>query len=300
MITFTKEIFAKYNLRASVVFHAGDGNLHPNIVFEEKNFFEQNLIKKAIKELDNFVYSLQGTLSAEHGIAVQKRASMNLFLTKQTLSIFREIKNAFDPKNILNPDKVLPLCENAKIFEPDYTKTLLLEVEKQKKKAQITFDILKVLPPQIKVDLENCTLSVLANTPITDINKALKNTNLFLPTTQNKGTIGEVFLETKSLLGFVTSLDFICKEGTLLKLGNKAIKDACGYNLIDFLIGSLGAFGLPIKMNIHLLNYEPKKEIFNKNKDFICTESLLKLKKIFDKNNYFNPKLFKSLLNEKN
>ena len=97
-VHFVQETFKKYNLRGTIVFHAGDGNFHPNIVFDENNLYEANLVKTAIKELDKFIASLGGTLSAEHGIAVQKRASMNIFFNQDTLNLFKKIKTNLHPR----------------------------------------------------------------------------------------------------------------------------------------------------------------------------------------------------------
>ena len=107
----------------------------------------------------------------------------------------------------------------------------------------------------------------------------------------------DLFLSGKDLnfADFVTGLTFVCGEG-LINVGGKFVKNAAGYDLIHFMSGSQGAFGAPLMFTLRLLPQQIKSRI-NKDK-FEINETLIKLKKIFDKNNIFKPEIFKSYLNE--
>ncbi len=294
-VEFVQDTLKKHNLRGTIVFHAGDGNFHPNIIFDESNAYEANQIKLAAKEIDNFVFSLGGTLSAEHGIAVQKRAAMNIFFEKDTLNLFKKIKNTLDAKDILNPQKILPLCENKKQDIPDWAKNFY---EQAKEQREFDFKQIKTLNKIIDFDKENYTLTVQAGALIEDINKKLHPLKFYLPTSQKKGTLLDLFLSGKDLnfADFVTGLTFVCGEG-LINVGGKFVKNAAGYDLIHFMSGTQGAFGAPLIFTLRLFPQQIKSQT-NKEK-FEINETLIKLKKVFDKNNIFKPEIFKGYLDEK-
>ena len=293
-VEFVQNILKKYNLRGTIVFHAGDGNLHPNIIFDDNNYFEANQIKLAIKEIDKFIFSLGGTLSAEHGIAVQKRAAMNIFFNQDTLNLFRKIKNTLDKKDILNPQKILPLCENKKQDIPVWAKSFYDGALGTK---EFDFKQIKNLDKIIDFDKDNYTLTVQAGALIEGLNKKLNPLNFYLPTAQKKGTLLVLFLSGKDLnfADFVTGLTFVCGEG-LINIGGKFVKNAAGYDLIHFMHGSQGAFGAPLLFTLRLLPQQIKSKT-NKNK-FEINETLIKLKKVFDKNNIFKPTIFKGYEDE--
>ena len=290
-----QELFKKYNLRGSIVFHAGDGNFHPNIVFDENNVYEANQIKLAINELNKFIFSLGGTLSAEHGIAVQKRAAMNLFFEQDTLNLFKQIKNTLDSKNILNPQKILPLCEGKAQEIPQYAQSFYDIAKGQK---EFDFSSLKTLNKIIEFDKENYTLTVGAGTLIEDINKQLNPHKFYLPTGQKKGTLFDLFLSGRDgdFADFITGLTFVCGAG-FINVGGKYVKNAAGYDLIHFLAGSKGSFGAPLMFTLRLLPFPPKTALVNT--ELEISGPLIKLKKVFDKNNIFKPEIFKGYSDEK-
>jgi glycolate oxidase len=94
----------KYGLEIPTVAHAGDGNLHPNFVFEGTEV--PDVIWAAADELFETCLRLGGTLTGEHGVGVLKRRWMRDELGDDQVDLQRELKAVFDPKNILNPGKV--------------------------------------------------------------------------------------------------------------------------------------------------------------------------------------------------
>ncbi|MBU2498842.1 MAG: FAD-binding protein [Proteobacteria bacterium] len=108
VLTRVIETGAKYGLVIGNVFHAGDGNLHPLILFDEKNEDERRRVLKATSEILKICAEAGGTISGEHGIGIEKLEEMSLIFSESDLDFMRGIKHAFDPLNILNPGKVLP------------------------------------------------------------------------------------------------------------------------------------------------------------------------------------------------
>ena len=104
-----KEIGRRYGFQSVCYGHAGDGNLHVNIVkgdLSDGAWKEE--VPKAIREIFELTVSLGGTLSGEHGIGLVQRPYMDIAFSKVQLDLMRRVKEAFDPLGILNPGKVLP------------------------------------------------------------------------------------------------------------------------------------------------------------------------------------------------
>jgi glycolate oxidase len=100
------EIGKKYDLKIPCFGHSGDGNIHTNVMVDGKNPDEVERGYKAIEEVFQATIDLGGTLSGEHGIGMAKAPYMKMAFTDAEMELFRSIKKAFDPNNILNPDKM--------------------------------------------------------------------------------------------------------------------------------------------------------------------------------------------------
>lgn len=107
MIRRLKEIAAKYRLDIAIFGHAGDGNLHPNILADKNNPEEMERVEAAIGEIFSAALSLGGTLSGEHGIGILKAPFLEKEAGKAGMAVMRQIKDALDPLGILNPGKIL-------------------------------------------------------------------------------------------------------------------------------------------------------------------------------------------------
>ncbi|MEY4936432.1 MAG: hypothetical protein RIS64_2791 [Bacteroidota bacterium] len=104
-----KKVAQKYGLKVLCFGHAGDGNLHVNFVKGDLNdAIWDIMLPKAVREIFNFVKSLGGTLSGEHGIGWILRPYMDIMFNETSLNLLKGIKKTFDPKGILNPMKIMP------------------------------------------------------------------------------------------------------------------------------------------------------------------------------------------------
>ncbi len=102
-----KKIAGKYNLKMCLIGHAGDGNLHPQIALNLKNDNEFKNCMDARAEIYNEAIMLGGRISAEHGIGLEKKSFFLQSIDGVALDYMKMIKKLFDPKNILNPGKIL-------------------------------------------------------------------------------------------------------------------------------------------------------------------------------------------------
>ena len=109
MVMSIKEICSKHNLKVSIVGHAGDGNIHPQIALNVNDDEEYKSYLCAKSEIYKKAIDLNGTISAEHGIGIDKIDFMNKFLDNNSLEYMKRIKLLFDPNNILNPGKVVKI-----------------------------------------------------------------------------------------------------------------------------------------------------------------------------------------------
>jgi glycolate oxidase len=103
-----KAISARYGLPIVVFGHAGDGNLHPNILFDRRDPAQREKVEQIVGEIFQAALDLGGTLSGEHGVGTFKLPFMRQAVGPVSLDAQRAIKQALDPQNILNPGKVLP------------------------------------------------------------------------------------------------------------------------------------------------------------------------------------------------
>jgi glycolate oxidase len=104
-----KAISEQYGLPIVVFGHAGDGNLHPNILFDRRDAEQWEKVEQIVGEIFQVALDLGGTLSGEHGIGTFKLPYMHQALGPASINIQWRIKQALDPQNILNPGKVLPV-----------------------------------------------------------------------------------------------------------------------------------------------------------------------------------------------
>lgn len=101
-------ISQKYNLQIGNVFHAGDGNLHPLILFNSRDPQQTADSKKASHEIMHFVLKLGGSITGEHGVGNEKINFMPMMFTDDDLGVMVRLRNVFNPESLLNPHKIIP------------------------------------------------------------------------------------------------------------------------------------------------------------------------------------------------
>src|SRR3954465_11136691 len=99
---------AERGLEAGNVFHAGDGNLHPHVLFDADDPAAQARALDASQEILRMCISMGGTISGEHGVGIEKRPMMNELFAPADLEVMERLRRAFNPDGLLNPGKILP------------------------------------------------------------------------------------------------------------------------------------------------------------------------------------------------
>ena len=108
VLRFIATLERKYQLRCPNVFHAGDGNLHPLILFDANNADELHRTELFAAEVLEKCVEVGGTITGEHGVGVEKINQMCVQFAPAELELFRALKRAFDPHGLLNPGKAVP------------------------------------------------------------------------------------------------------------------------------------------------------------------------------------------------
>jgi glycolate oxidase len=112
-----REIAKRNDVIVPLFGHAGDGNLHPNILCDRRDANEMARVAKAAREIFEVTVACGGTLSGEHGIGLLKRQFMELDVGPDALALMRRIKDAVDPLGIMNPGKIFPAPGGVEVFE---------------------------------------------------------------------------------------------------------------------------------------------------------------------------------------
>ena len=103
-----EEIGKKHDVTIAKFGHAGDGNVHINVLVGDENPETLEPAYAAIEEIMRTTIELGGTLSGEHGIGIAKSAYLRFEIPEKEMELMRTLKRVFDPNNILNPGKIFP------------------------------------------------------------------------------------------------------------------------------------------------------------------------------------------------
>jgi len=106
MVALTREIARRHGLEVATYGHAGDGNLHANVLFDAEE--ERPRVEQAVAEILRAAVDLGGTITGEHGVGLAKRDFLEYELGPDLVAVQRRLKSMFDPLGILNPGKIFP------------------------------------------------------------------------------------------------------------------------------------------------------------------------------------------------
>jgi glycolate oxidase subunit GlcD len=103
------EIAGRYRLRVCNMFHAGDGNLHPTLVFDRRDPDQVVAVEHASREMMRACVDAGGTITGEHGVGLDKREYMPLIFSETVMQVMCDVRRCFDPRGLANPAKILPV-----------------------------------------------------------------------------------------------------------------------------------------------------------------------------------------------
>lgn len=274
-----QQILTENNLRASLLFHAGDGNFHPHILFDGRNKLQTLHATRALSQILKACVDAQGTLSGEHGVGVEKRALMSYQYDAETLSALQRIKCALDPKNLANPLKILPcrFAEKARAQAAIPAEIQALQTQVRTWKAQHTAFVIAGKNTQFKttvrpllssatlnkiveIDTANYTVTAQTGVELVTLARALKKAGVHSILPVQKGTLGGVFCAgiLPQFYAHVTGIEVLLKDGSYVRYGGKLTKNAAGYPLVRLWAGSQGSLGLVTQLTFKVFASAPK------------------------------------------
>lgn len=112
ILRIINEVSKKYDIVIANAFHAGDGNLHPCLLYDEREEGQVERVLQASTEILKACIALGGTISGEHGIGSEKNDYMGLIFSKDDLECMQDLKNSFNPTGLLNPGKIFPTSKS--------------------------------------------------------------------------------------------------------------------------------------------------------------------------------------------
>ena len=268
-----RRILDDNHIYASLLFHAGDGNFHPQIIFDERNKPDAVRVTRAIKEILQACVDCGGTISGEHGVGVEKRAVMAYQYDTPTLDLFTKIKRAADPQNLANPLKLIPLDYEAKTRAalplPAAVRPLAAALL-ARRQAQAPVVIIggntrlrsqaantlstRELCRVLEVDKTNYTATAEAGVTLDELSQALQKAGVFCALPKGRGTLGGAFASgcMPDFYPYVLGLEALLPDGSYVRYGGKLMKNAAGYHLTRLFAGSQGTLGLVTQLTFKI------------------------------------------------
>jgi glycolate oxidase len=108
VLSESEALSKEYGLPVVNVFHAGDGNLHPCLLFDERQPGALETIREAGAEVLEVCVAAGGALTGEHGVGLEKKEQMPLVYSEEDMAVMRRVRDAFAPGNRINPGKIFP------------------------------------------------------------------------------------------------------------------------------------------------------------------------------------------------
>ena len=242
MIARSRQIAASHGLDVPTVGHAGDGNLHPTVLYEPDQLAT---VEAVAEEIADAALELGGTLTGEHGIGTAKRAQMRRAFGPVELAAFRAIKRAFDPDGLLNPGVMLPPPERDEPHLTDFSEAMTAALAGRP----------RALPPpvlhtphdtEVVVDTENMTLAAGGAALCRDVAAAARAAGLSCPAMESDGVVADVIEvagHRRPARSALLGVEAMLPGGHHATFGSAAMKDVAGLDAKRLIAGGRGVFG---------------------------------------------------------
>lgn len=268
-----RRILDEQHIYASLLFHAGDGNFHPQIIFDERNRPDTVRVTRALKEILQACVDCGGTVSGEHGIGVEKRSVMAYQYDKPTLDLFTQIKKALDPENLANPLKLIPVNYDEKaraqaalspaikqladkiLMRKNAHAPCLITGENSRLKTKAANIIsTQTLNRILEIDKTNYTVTAEAGVALKTLARALKQAGVYSVLPDSKGTLGGAFCSgcLPSFYAQVLGVEALLPDGSYVRYGGKLMKNAASYHLTRLFAGSQGTLGIVTQLTFKI------------------------------------------------
>jgi D-lactate dehydrogenase (cytochrome) len=279
-------ICEKHGVRVGHVFHAGDGNLHPSIMMEESKSQQVEAVLRAAHEIMQEIVRHDGAITGEHGVGIEKREFMPLMYTPNELAALWDVKQVFDPNNLMNPGKIFPSemprpnpvppapSAPGNLFAPSTAEQAAAGLRKLSELGRrvmingqsngavtLTTRALSGIKTYAPDDLY---VTAGAGTPLDEMQAFLAKDKRQIPLVSpwRDATIGgliaaNVNAPQRMLYGSVRD-QLLCAtvalaDGRVIRAGRPVVKNVAGYDLPKLFVGSYGTLGLLVDVTLKLM-----------------------------------------------
>ncbi len=259
-----RSLAERYQLDVFTTGHAGDGNIHPIVLFDGDDPTEVQRVQRMVAEWAAMALELGGTLTGEHGVGSEKRSLMRQRFNAAEIAAMRCVKDDFDPDGLLNPGVLLPEPADDEPSLPRFSQAIdqavsrLLDGRLTPSNAYRSSTSKRTESP-IEIDSENLTVAAPGTTSIRELERHLAKRGFRTPVCEGgrdpSSTLRSVLSDTNARADVRASLlaiDAILPDGLPVRFGSKAVKDVAGYDLKRLYIGSSDAFGVVQEVTLQI------------------------------------------------
>jgi glycolate oxidase len=266
---------ARAGLRVANVFHAGDGNLHPLILFDGREAGAVARAEALAGEILDLCIALGGSITGEHGVGVEKREHLARMFGPDDIAAMRRLQRAIDPLELANRGKMFPpTATRDRRATPGEFEPVVAAVrghERVLPRGSGTKPVLSTPPDDtfvlkmsqlsgiVEYDPDELTLTALAGTPVAEVQQALAAHGQHLPFDPPPGTLGGTVAAGVSGPGryrhgavrdFIIGARFVDGTGALVGGGGRVVKNAAGFDLPRLMVGSMGRLGVLVEIAV--------------------------------------------------
>ncbi len=253
-----RSLAERYQLHVFTTGHAGDGNIHPIVLFDDHDPAEVERVHALVAEIANQALEFGGTLTGEHGVGSEKRPLMRQRFSASEIAAMRAVKRAFDPDGLLNPGVLLPDWSDDEPPLPRFGQAID-EVFATTRGASLVRAGSSSAPKEtatareseftIEIDAENLTVTAPSGMRLSTLQEQLATHGF--RTSLCDGERTEISLaqalssddRRAAARGSLLAVDVTLPDGPRVRFGSKAIKDVAGYDLKRLYVGSGDRFG---------------------------------------------------------
>ncbi len=266
-----QQVANRHSLSMLMIGHAGDGNVHPVILYDGTDTLTMSKISIAAGEITAAALEIGGTITGEHGVGSEKIPFMRQRLSAAELSAMRVVKRAFDPSGILNPGILFPEPASNEPSLPRMTAAMQSVIAARRSCRNIE----SPSEPHphafkeedssggIELDAENLTVCVQANVPVRNLRDKLASAGYHSPVLQDIQSndhitsVRDMLSRQRYRMAVRDSLlevDVTLVDNVPARFGSNVVKDVAGYDMKRLFIGSGSIFGAIEKARFQIRN----------------------------------------------
>jgi glycolate oxidase len=244
-----RAIAARHQVAIVTLGHAGDGNIHPTILFNKEDPAEVAAMRAAEREIIAAAVAFGGTITGEHGVGSDKLRDMPLRFTPAEIAAQRAVKAAFDPAGLLNPGVLLPPPAPSEPMLPQLAAAARAAVAASGQRPGPAASAPPVSVPgaAITIDPTNLTVTASAGASLARVHARLAEVGLRSPLPdRDDRSLGAAVASADpraAVRAALLAVQATTPEGAGVRFGSNAVKDVAGYDMKRLYTGSGDAFG---------------------------------------------------------